>query len=34
MNCDHDWVPTFEGGDTYRCRKCGKKIDMTETDEP
>jgi len=32
--CLHDWVPTFQGGDTYRCKKCGKEIDMTEDDEP
>jgi hypothetical protein len=29
----HDWVPTFEGGDTYRCLKCGKFVDMTEDDD-
>lgn len=28
--CDHDFVPTFQGGDTYKCSKCGKEIDMTE----
>ena len=30
--CDHDWVPTFENGDTYACCKCGKRIDITEDD--
>lgn len=28
--CDHDYVPTFQGGDTYKCSKCGHEIDMTE----
>jgi tRNA(Ile2) C34 agmatinyltransferase TiaS len=32
-NCFHDWVPTFQGRDTYRCKKCGKEIDMTEDDD-
>lgn len=32
-NCFHDWIPTFQGGDTYRCIKCGKEIDMTEDEE-
>jgi rubrerythrin len=32
--CLHAWTPTFQGGDTYRCKKCGKEIDMTEDDEP
>ena len=31
-DCDHDYEPTFQGGDTYRCSKCGKQIDMTEDD--
>ena len=29
-DCDHDYEPTFQGGDTYKCNKCGKDIDMTE----
>lgn len=32
--CSHDWTPTFQGGDTYRCKKCGKEIDMTEDEKP
>ena len=32
--CTHSWIPTFQGGDTYRCKKCGKEIDMTEDEEP
>ena len=28
--CDHDYTASFQGGDTYRCRKCGKEIDITE----
>lgn len=30
LTCNHDWQPTFLGGDTYACKKCGKQIDMTE----
>ena len=29
-NCKHQYEPTFQEGDTYRCSKCGKEIDMTE----
>ena len=29
-SCDHNFEPTFQGGDTYQCTKCGKEIDMTE----
>ena len=29
-DCNHDYEPTLQGGDTYRCRLCGKEIDMTE----
>jgi len=32
VTCFHVWVPTFQGGDTYCCKKCGKEIDMTEDD--
>jgi hypothetical protein len=32
-DCDHDYVPTFQGGDTYKCSKCGHEIDMTEDDD-
>lgn len=28
--CEHDYEPTFRGGDTGRCWLCGKEIDMTE----
>lgn len=28
--CNHDFEPTFQGGDTYKCRLCDKEIDMTE----
>ena len=28
--CDHDYQPSFNGGDTYKCTKCNKEIDMTE----
>jgi len=31
-DCDHDYEPTFQGGDTYKCSKCGKEIDITEND--
>lgn len=27
---EHDYTASFEGGDTYRCQKCSKMIDMTE----
>ena len=29
-SCNHKFLPTFKGGDTYKCSKCGKEIDMTE----
>jgi len=29
-NCHHDYKPTFQGGDAYKCSKCGKEIEMTE----
>lgn len=32
-NCEHDYEATFQGGDTYKCSKCGKEIDMTEDDD-
>lgn len=32
LRCQHDYTATFLGGDTYRCRKCRKEIDMTEDD--
>lgn len=28
--CDHRYYPTFQGGDTYKCEKCGNEIDITE----
>lgn len=31
--CEHDWEPTFQYGDTYRCAKCGKEINMTEDED-
>ncbi len=31
--CLHDWEPTFQGGDTYKCKKCGQEIDMTEDED-
>jgi len=30
---EHDFIPTFQGGDTYKCSRCGKEIDMTEDEE-
>lgn len=33
-SCQHDFRPTFQGGDTYECRLCGKEVDMTEDDQP
>lgn len=34
-NCQHGvWEPTFQGGDTYRCKLCGKEVDMTEDESP
>lgn len=33
QGCDHDYEPTFQGGDTYQCGKCGKEIDMTEDED-
>lgn len=36
VQCDHKdsmgrsaWIPTFKGGDTYQCQKCGKEMDVT-----
>lgn len=30
--CNHEYEPTFQNGDTYKCAKCGDEIDITEDD--
>ena len=33
LDCEHDYKPIFQGGDTFqcsKCSKCSKEIDMTE----
>lgn len=29
----HDFTASFEGGDTYRCTRCGHFEDVTEDDD-